>query len=780
MLNTYLAVGTVLHALAGGALITEFWLRSRTKAALLFGVSHVVFAFGYFLVWQQLGPGEDHVRAGFFLFCIAVPVVISYVAGASALNPTADVSLGWQVERALIAIVSAALVGFFVSFSLLSPFQAFLLAGAICNGLAGALLFPNKKTRILGALMLLWMAMLFVLMANPLEMSDGLLLSAIVLDALTLGILVRQLISPTKSILGSAMRKPLLPCLAGPRVKPAALSRESMVLDQVPCALVEWGKDGRIVFWNAKAAILFGRDAGQMIGTEGIDLMVGIADYEESWFAVEKLLASPGHNVSTFQACHSNGQFILARCRLTTIVDEYGQISGVAAIIEDISAEAEAELRLHQLAYIDPLTQLPNRSSIKDAFEERIAKLKSADLVPVMVVVDIDKFRGINTLFGHRVADDLIAKIAERLRLCLFDRDRIYRIAVDRFLMICGVRDGDEDAKHLVDKVKDQFEQPTRLGASTTAVTACIGVWRIDDASVSFEEAITKVEFALTDAKRRGRGSVVYFDKEMHQAKIRKMGLEHALVEAVDRGELRVQYQPQYNLETSEIIGAEALVRWRHNDHEISPMEFIPIAEETGLIHELGQFVLLQAINCAKAWSDRVGKPFKVAVNVSAKQILEPEFPNILQSLLSDTGIRPELLELELTETGLIEESVLILDTLRAVRDMGVTIAIDDFGTGYSSLSYLHRFPINKLKIDRAFVNDIRAGQDEKPLASAIIGIAQNLNMQVIAEGVETDYQASQLRNMGCSLIQGFLISRPVDKDQFDTLLASRSCVLAD
>lgn len=442
----------------------------------------------------------------------------------------------------------------------------------------------------------------------------------------------------------------------------------------------------------------------------------------------------------------------------------------------------EAESRIRQLAYYDNLTGLPNRVLFLDRLSQTLELARRHRRKAALLFLDLDNFKRINDTLGHGIGDELLKTMAARLSNCLRASDAVGRAALegtaarlggDEFTVLLSELSQEEEAAIVAQRILDALSKPMCLGTHEVIVTPSIGIALFPQDGNDVESLLKNADLAMYFAKRTGPSLFQYYKETMNATAVRRLTLENHLRRALERDEFSLHYQPQVNLSTGEISGMEALLRWQSQElGNISPAEFIPIAEESGLIISIGDWILRQACQQAKQWHDR-GVPLpRVAVNVSVLQFVHYTFVDMVEQVLAETGLEPAMLELEITESLLMKDPQGADGILRALKALGVQIAIDDFGTGYSSLGRLKELPIDCLKIDRTFVQGIDADENDRAIASAVIAMAESMNLQVIAEGVETPGEANFLRAKRCGEIQGFLVSRPLPPEQAESFLS--------
>jgi diguanylate cyclase (GGDEF)-like protein len=434
---------------------------------------------------------------------------------------------------------------------------------------------------------------------------------------------------------------------------------------------------------------------------------------------------------------------------------------------------AAAEKKLEFLAHHDMLTGMPNRLLLRDRFEQAAAEADREHSGVAVLFLDLDNFKQVNDTLGHNYGDQLLVKVVERLRNCLREADTISRQGGDEFIVLLphshDVRVIGGVAEHIVQAFADPFE----IESYSINTTFSIGISLYPDDSREFDALLKNADTALYQSKDSGRDTYRFFSEKMNIDAQEQLHLQGQLRNAVKNQEFLLHYQPQIDIGSGRMIGAEALVRWQHPELGlIPPGKFIPLAERTGLVIPMGEWVLNEACRQARQWMDS-GQPLVMAVNLSALQFKRGNLLETVAEALKQSGLPPHMLELELTESILVQDVEVAIKTLRSLKEMGVKLSIDDFGTGYSSLSYLKRLAVNKLKIDQSFVRELAIDADSAAIVKAIIQLGHTLQLTVIAEGVETDAQFAFLRNYGCDEVQGYLFSRPVAAAEFVRLFKS-------
>ena len=465
-------------------------------------------------------------------------------------------------------------------------------------------------------------------------------------------------------------------------------------------------------------------------------------------------------------------------------LDDNGRPAGVFGTIQDVTESKQVEERIRNLAYFDGLTQLPNRHYFIENVAKALHLAKRHGRVLGVLSMDLDQFKRINDTLGHSVGDKLLQSVAERLRdgiraqdtLALGDSDPalgLARLGGDEFCILLTEIRQFHDAARVARRILESLSAPFAIEGNELFVTTSIGIALYPLDGEDPESLIKNADAAMYYAKSQGRNNYQFYGKTMNSRALEKLAMESQLRKAIERTEFELHYQPKLDLRTGRISGAEALIRWRHPElGMVPPIDFIPLAEESGLIVPIGEWVLRAACEQSKLWQRRDCRRCHVAVNISSPHFRHSGLLPMVARILHETGLPPHCVEVEVTESMLMDDMETTLATLHRLKDMGLRLAIDDFGTGYSSLAYLKRFPLDALKVDRSFVKDTPGAADDAAITSAIIAMAHSLKLEVVAEGVETEAQLEFLRNRDCEYAQGYLISRPVPAKDFVALLS--------
>ena len=473
---------------------------------------------------------------------------------------------------------------------------------------------------------------------------------------------------------------------------------------------------------------------------------------------------------------HKDGRRVMLETSGVPILDRDGAFMGYRGIDRDITERKRAEEHLAFLAYHDTLTGLPNRLLLLDRLRQAMIEAARHQRRAAAVCLDLKNFKNVNDTLGHETGNQVIRAVAERLVASVRPGDSVARLGGDEFCVLLADIAQIEDVAHVMQKIREQLEQPLTVAGHTLHLTATMGISLYPADGADAETLLKNADIAMYRARERDE-DYQYYAADMTVNAAERLALENDLRQALARRELLLHYQPQVSLASGVVTGVEALLRWRHPVHGmISPAKFIPLAEETGLILTIGEWVLRQACAQARAWAD-AGRPLRVAVNLSARQFRQPGLDGLIRGVLEETGLDPARLDIELTESIIVHDPAAVTAILAGIEKLGVQISIDDFGTGYSSLSYLKRFPIDVLKVDQSFVRDIATDPDDAAIVRAIITMAHALGIQTIAEGVETREQLAFLRENSCDAMQGYYFSRPVPGEEITAMLHAKRCL---
>lgn len=531
-------------------------------------------------------------------------------------------------------------------------------------------------------------------------------------------------------------------------------------------------QDYRFVSINPGFTKISGFSEADVIGTRILNSRIHYPDVAAAHQKILQAMEKSGEWQGEFNDYRKNGEMYPQWLHITAVRDDDDKTTHYIGLFNDMTARREAEERLRYLSNYDKLTGFANRNLFRDRLHAAISQARDANQQVALLYIDLDRFRNINDTLGHDVGDELLKKTAKRISSIDSNVNTIARIGNDDFTVIIDNYTDRTALEHYCERIIAELRRPFRIGEHELLLGASIGISVFPENGRELQILLNHADIAMHQAKRLGGNSHKFYTKDLRAASIEQLNLETSLRKAIFRDEFVVHYQPKMCLRTNRITGVEALVRWIHPTlGMLHPGEFIPLAEETGLVSAIGELVLDKACRQAQQWKETGLGNIRTSVNIPAHQIRKGNLVQVVKRILANTGLDPHLLELELTESALMDDGDGVLNMLREIRNMGISISLDDFGTGYSSLSYLKRFPIDILKIDQAFVRDIGTSPDDEAITRAIIAMAHSMNMEVVAEGVETDEHLNFLRRENCDYIQGYLLSRPVPDPELSAFL---------
>lgn len=552
--------------------------------------------------------------------------------------------------------------------------------------------------------------------------------------------------------------------------------RLAQVIDTVPAMISAADRSGRCIFVNAYQAKIKGMEPSALLGRSAVE-MFG-PEHGGRSAALDRLICESGATLPSFEEeiVTRTGE---RRYFLTTkapLRDSAGEVVAVLTTSLDISDRKRAEGHLRHLAHHDALTDLPNRALLHERVRHEIAHARRNDRRFALHLFDLDRFKGINDVLGHHIGDRLLKAVAERLRATVRETDTVARLGGDEFAILQANVGGVEDTIDLARRIRNALAEPFRFDGEEISTSASIGIALFPDNGFDFDDLLKNADLAMYRAKADGRDGYRAFASDMDTSARAVTVLESDLRRALQRDEFVLHYQPQVALATGRIVGAEALIRWRRENGDlIAPGDFLPQAEENGLIVPISEWVLREACAQAASWPLAGLSPLRIAVNLSAVQFRKQNVEQVVLEALAVSGLDPSRLELELTETILLQDTERVVADLKALQARGVTFSIDDFGTGYSSLAYVKNFPVDRLKIDRSFIANLKNDPNDAAIVRAIVNLGHSLDLEVIAEGVENAAQVAHLRAEGCDEVQGFYFGRPMPADDFVDLVRRES-----
>lgn len=531
--------------------------------------------------------------------------------------------------------------------------------------------------------------------------------------------------------------------------------------------------DGQYLVANPALASIYGYESSAALisALNNIQHQLYVLPTRRDEFVKEITTKGKVHNFQS-QIYRKDKSIIWISENARLVYDKDNQPIYYEGTVEDITELKNHAVEIEYQATHDNLTGLPNRYILNDRLQQSINFASRYNTKLAIVFVDLDQFKLINDSMGHSVGDQLLVSVSKRISNNVRDIDTVVRLGGDEFVILIPNVQTRQDIELSLGRLLNHMSAPLNINDFNFSITCSMGISVYPDDGKDPDTLLKNADSAMFKAKHTGRNNFQFFTPELNEKLTDRFNLEYKLRRAIEHKEFVLHYQPKFNLSTGQISGAEALIRWQPSDYEtIYPLTFIQVAEETGLIVKIGQWVLNTACKKAKQLQQITGKTIPIAINVSPKQFRQPNFVEIVQDALILSGLKPELLELEITENIMIEDTPKFIETLQQLKEIGVKLSLDDFGTGYSSLSYLKDFPIDQLKVDRAFVHAIEEDANNMAILKAIIILGQSLGLRVVAEGVETEFQFDFVKSVGCDEVQGYYFSKPLPEVHFDRLI---------
>jgi diguanylate cyclase (GGDEF)-like protein/PAS domain S-box-containing protein len=631
----------------------------------------------------------------------------------------------------------------------------------------------NRGWTKIGVMQLLW----FGLLVHLIQVLGFAILPAEVFQTVmaTVAVPLVLIFTPATALLGI-----LLKDIENRFKTESALKRSELqlsgYLQNTPLAAISWDQDFHCTQWNKAAETMFGYTDKEAIGKHAIDIIIPEDGREEMNDILQLMIAQKTGTRNTNENKTKDGSIIICNWYNTVLCNDEGQGIGVVSLAEDITPRKEAEALIWKQANYDSLTGLANREMLNEHLEQEIKKAITSENSVALLYLDLDQFKDVNDTLGHQVGDKLLVEAAKRLNDCVRESDILARVGGDEFTIIMGDLKNVDSVRRVASKILQELAEPFKLGSETAYISTSIGITLYPSDASEAGALFKNADQAMYAAKNLGRNCYQYFTTSMQEDAMYRMKLINDLRIAVREQEFQLYYQPIINLADGSIHKAEALIRWQHPERGmVSPLEFIAVAEETRMIVDIGDWVFRQAAQQAAQWRTDLHSDFQISVNTSPVQyqhtnFIVSEWLEYLQSL----GLSGEAVAVEITEGLLMNTDASVMEMLLLFRDGGIQVALDDFGTGYSSMSYLKKLDIDYLKIDQLFVRNLQADSDDLALCEAIIVMAHKLGLKVIAEGIETQQQSDLLTAAGCDFAQGYLFSKPVPADEFETMYRQR------
>jgi diguanylate cyclase (GGDEF)-like protein/PAS domain S-box-containing protein len=558
----------------------------------------------------------------------------------------------------------------------------------------------------------------------------------------------------------------------------AELQRLKKAVEQSPVTVVISDPTGAIQYVNPAFTVSSGYSAEEALGNNPRILKSGETppeDYAAMWQCLKDGEAWAG----MFHNKRKDGTLYWEEAVISPVKDSQGDITHFIAVKQDVTARREAEARARFLAFHDPLTKLPNRLVARDEMVEAIKRADDNGVKAALLFIDVDNFKRINDSLGHTTGDHLLQALVQRLTQCMREEDTLSRVSGDEFLVVAPGMHRPAAVEAVADRIRKALSRPLEVDGMEISTTVSIGAAMYPDDGVSFEELHRQADLAMYCAKREGRDTFRIYNKSMETDSRGYVLTVNGLRKALENGEFLLHYQPQVHVKSGEVTAVEALVRWNHPEVGIvQPGKFIHIAEDSGLIIDIGHWIIKEACRQGAEWRRSGLSTLRVATNVSAIQMRRGGLETLISSALAASRFDPEALEIELTESALIHDNADVAELLRRLKNLGVGIALDDFGTGYSNFTYLKHFDLDRLKIDQSFVRNITSNRGDMAIVRSIVQLARNFGFETVAEGVETDEALKIVRRAGCDHVQGYLLARPMPASEIPAFVSSRTSLL--
>jgi len=539
----------------------------------------------------------------------------------------------------------------------------------------------------------------------------------------------------------------------------ARLEMLKVAVDSLPIGITFCDVNGVIVYSNPAEAQMHGYEVGELIGKEARRFSTSDRSRHIAVDRLKNLGVWRRESVNV----RKNGEEFAAQLTSISVRDSQANYLGIITTCEDISFRKVAEEKIHQLAYYDIVTGLPNRGMFLERLHQTLAQAQRDRDKVNLIFLDLDNFKDVNDTQGHDVGDKLLRAVAERLSACMRDSDVLARLGGDEFVVVCPAVTNQDSVATVVQRIMAIFSDPFEVEDRQIYTSASIGIAVYPDDSQDASTLFRCADTAMYQAKNDGRAQFRFFSADLNQKILQRVALENSLRQGLEKQEFFLHYQPLWDLKTSKMSGVEVLLRWQSSDYGLMlPSTFISLLEDSGLINNVGEWVLRSACSQMREWTMTEHSELKMAVNISGKQLKHPKFLEMLKTIIQETGVDPMNLELEFTESVIMENVDNTVEIFRKLKEMGIQLSIDDFGTGYSSLNYLKHFPVDRIKIDRSFVADVSNNQSDAAIIEAIVSMAQSLSLRVVAEGVENSDQLHSLTRLGCDEVQGFYLAMPM------------------
>jgi len=542
----------------------------------------------------------------------------------------------------------------------------------------------------------------------------------------------------------------------------ARLEMLKVAVDSLPVGITFCDVNGVIVYSNPAEAKMHGYQVEELIGQEARRFSTSSRSRRVEPDKLKEIGVWRRESINV----RKDGVEFPALLTSISVRDNEQNYLGIITTCEDVSDRKMAEEKIRQLAYYDTLTGLPNRGMFQERLHQSLSQAQRDNEKVNLIFLDLDHFKDINDTLGHEVGDKLLHLVANRLSACIRESDLLARLGGDEFVVVCQVLESQESVAAVLQRIQGIFTDPFDIDGHQIYTSASIGIAVFPDDSQDASTLFRCADTAMYQAKNDGRANFRFFSAELNQKIVQRVALENSLRKGLEKNEFFLHYQPLWDLKTSKMVGAEVLLRWQSSDYGLmQPSAFISLLEDSGLINNVGEWVLRSACMQVREWAQTGHQDLKVAVNISGKQMKHPKFLEMLTGIIDETGVNPRNLELEFTESVIMDNVESTVDIFGKLKEMGIQLSIDDFGTGYSSLNYLKHFPVDRIKIDKSFVADVNRKESDAAIIEAIVSMAQSLSLRVVAEGVENSDQLHSLSKLGCDEVQGYYLAMPMHAD---------------
>jgi diguanylate cyclase (GGDEF)-like protein/PAS domain S-box-containing protein len=577
-------------------------------------------------------------------------------------------------------------------------------------------------------------------------------------------------------VVNEALAEEMLERLKAQQSELVAAQKLRLHFERTPLAVIEWDRQQRVTAWNPAAETIFGHPVAEAVGRAIPELLGTEEDREPLQSMCGELLESREGNKTTLSNRTKAGRTIHCEWYNTPLVDPQGNVIGFASLVQDITERLNTERTIHYMAHHDALTGLPNRRLMQDRLTQAIMNARRKQRHVAVLFLDLDRFKVVNDTLGHDTGDFILKDVARRLVSCVREVDTVSREGGDEFVIILPDLDVPESARVVADKILRELARPIEIGGHEIHVTPSIGISHYPNDATDVTQLLKHADNAMYQAKDAGRNTVRFFTSDLNFLLSRRLEIESRLRKAIENEEFFLRYQPQVDIDSGRISGMEALVRWNDPQKgEVYPKDFIFVAEELGIIVQIGEWVFRTACRQLRQWEEDELPSVTISINISPRQFMSRRLVSTLLGIVRETGADPRRIELEITETMIMRNLEQSIETLAQLRSVGMQVAIDDFGVGYSSLGQLKRLPASSIKIDRSFISNVPDDASSGSITEAIIAMAKRLKLRVIAEGVETRAQLDFLRANHCDSFQGFIFSRPVTALEATAMLKAQA-----